>query len=213
MKKNMVLSLTIFFWGYIILSSSGCISIANTPSSRFYMLHAASNGSVMQAFDIPANTVVGVGPVKIPFFLNRPQIVTLNEKNMATFAEFDRWGESLDIALARLINENFSRMLPQANIVIFPWNVFIPVRYQVIADVIQLDCRLDKDLVMVVQWSVVDLENKSILFTKRSDFRRPIDPHNYAGLVEALSTTGSFLSGEMAKAIAETANQQLATSR
>lgn len=185
---------------------AGCLSVPNTPNPRFYTLSAIGAQDAGQKFDIPANTIIGVGPVKIPEYLNRPQIVTQDSNGMLAFAQLDRWGESLDVALERLINEDLIVMFPAATIELFPWNVNVFVRYQVIVNVIQLESELDKDMRFIAQWSVIDLRDKKTLLTKRSQFRQPIQPHTYSGLANALSSACASLSSEIAGALASLAN-------
>jgi uncharacterized lipoprotein YmbA len=120
---------------------------------------------------------------------------------MITFAQFDRWGEPLDLALLSLVSANLSVMLPDATLEISPWNLDIPVKYKVIMDVVRLESRLDKDLSFTVQWSVIDLENKKMMLTKKSEFNQPIEPHNYSGLAKTLSMECASLSGEIAKTL------------
>jgi len=181
---------------------SGCLSVSNSPQSRFYTLHAIFREKVDRKFDIPSGLIIGVGPIKIPEFLNRPQMVTQNESRL-DFAEFDRWGEPLTQAIARIINENLKSMLPDATIETFPWNVFITVKYQVILDFIQIESRLDKDVFFVVQWSLLNLDTKEMMLTKRLTLRQPINGHSYAGLSEALSIAVGSLSRDIAEAVAQ----------
>lgn len=178
----------------------GCISVPNSPTPRFYTLNAMEKSRPEQKFNISSNVIIGVGPVKIPEYLNRPQIVTQNKDKMLTFAQFDRWGESLDLGLERLITENLTAMLSGATLKMFPWNLAIPVRYQVIIEVLQLESELDKDLFFVAQWSVI--ENEKMVLIKTSEFRRPIKPHNYSGLAKALSAVCASLSSEIAGTLA-----------
>lgn len=192
------------FFGLVF---SGCISVPNSPTPRFYMLKTAIDNQACQKFNITSNVIIGLGPVKIPEYQNRPQIVTQNKDRMLTFAEFDRWGEPLDLAVARIINENLIVMLPGVNLQSYPWNLVIPVRYQVIMDVTQLESELDKDLLFTAQWSILDLENKGIVFTKRSEFRQQIKPDNYSGLADTLSLACASLSSEIAEALASLVNQ------
>jgi len=191
---------------FISLILAGCLSASSTPNPRFYALSAVGAQEAGRKFDIPAGMVIGIGPVEIPEYLNRPQMVTQDNSGMLTFAQFDRWGESLDIGLERLINENLIAMLPKATIEPFPWNVNVFVRYQVIISLIRLDSELDKDMQFTAQWSIIDLKDKRVLVTKRSEFRRPIAPHNYSGLAKTLSSISASLSGEIAGALASLAN-------
>lgn len=185
----------------LVLALGGCLAISSSPNARFYALQAMDKSYPGGKFNIPSSVIIGIGPVKVPEYQNRPQIVTQDTNNLLTFAQFDRWGEPLEIALPRLVSANLSVLLPGATLAISPWNLAVPVKYQVIMEVIRLESRLDKDLALTVQWSVVDLENKKAMLTKRSEFSKPIEPHSYAGLVKTLNMECASLSGEIAKAI------------
>lgn len=185
----------------LALAFGGCIATSNSPTPRFYALQAMDESQVSGKFNIPSSIIIGIGPVKIPEYQNRPQIVTQDANNLITFAQFDRWGEPLDLALLRLVAANLSIMLPGVTLATSPWNLDTPVKYQVIMDVIRLESRLDKDLAFTVQWSIIDLENKKMVLTKRLEFSQPIEPHNYSGLARTLSMECAPLSVEIAKTL------------
>lgn len=182
----------------LALALGGCIAISNSPTPRFYSLQAMDESYAGEKFNIPSSVIIGIGPVKIPEYQNRPQIVTQDTNNMITFAQFDRWGEPLELALPRLISANLSVILPGATIETSPWNLAVPVKYQVIMDIFRLESRLDKDMSFTVQWSVIDLENKKMMLIKKSEFSKPIEPHNYSGLAKTLSMECASLSAEIA---------------
>jgi uncharacterized lipoprotein YmbA len=181
---------------------SGCISVPNSPTPRFYVLSAVDGDQVSKKINISSDVLIGVGPVKIPEYQDRPQIVTQGKEKMLTFAQFDRWGESLDLGVARLIGEDLTVMLPGAKFTLHPWNASLSVKYQVVVEIVQLDSELDRDLFLVAQWQVIDVQNTKTLIIKRSEFRQPIIPQNYSGLVKTLSTACASLSSEIAEALA-----------
>lgn len=181
----------------------GCISVPKSPDPRLYMLQAAGKDNVGQRFDVPSDVIIEVGPVKIPGYLDRPQIVTEDKNKMLKFAQFDRWGEPLNSGLAQVITLNLAQALPGASLHVFPYDSSIPFKYQLILDVVQLESELDKDLFFVVQWSIIDAPKNKMLLTKKSEFRQPINPHDYTGLTAALSTACVSLSAEIAEALAK----------
>jgi len=183
------------------MALSGCISPSSTPPPRFYMLSSLSANEGVSTFEIPKDTIIEVGPVKIPDYQNRPQIVTQDKDKMLTVAQFDRWGEALDVGLARALAEDLSVMLPGATVGMFPSNYAIPVNYQVIIDVAQLESELDKDLFFAAQWSVIEPKKNVMLFTRRAEFRRPIEPHNYSGLSKTLGAVCATLSSQIAEGL------------
>jgi hypothetical protein len=185
-----------------VLLAGGCLSVPDSPNPRFYMLQPQGQDQLTQKFDIPSEVIIGIGPVEIPEYLNRPQIVTFNKDSTVRFSEFDRWAESLDFLLAGVVRANLSLMLSGAKFEIYPWNAVMPVKYQVMLEVVQLNAHLDNELVFVVQWSIFDIKNKRIVLIKRSEFRQEINPHNYSTLVEKLSFECGILSSQIAEAIA-----------
>jgi uncharacterized lipoprotein YmbA len=181
---------------------SGCISIPNSPTPRFYALSVVDEGQVSKKISIPSSEVIGIGPLKIPEYLDRPQIVTLDKNKMFQFAQFDRWGQSLDLGLASLIREDLTVIAPGIKMTLYPWNPLIAVKYQVVLEVVQMDSELDKDMFLVVQWTVIDVQNSRTVLIKRSVFRQPVTPPNYSGLANTLSTMCASLSSQIAEALA-----------
>src|SRR5450631_3132830 len=91
-----------YFWLVILcLGLGGCISIPASTTPRFYMLSAINENQVSKKIIIAPDVIIGIGPVKIPEFLDRPQMVTRTKEGMIRFAQFDRWGESLDLGVTR----------------------------------------------------------------------------------------------------------------
>ncbi|MBL7151884.1 MAG: membrane integrity-associated transporter subunit PqiC [Candidatus Omnitrophica bacterium] len=207
MKKCGPFCRNIIACGLLIFVLSGCVSAGSTPNARFYMLKPLGEEEVTQKFDIPSGIIIVVGPVKIPQYLDRPQMVTRDEEGMMNIAQLERWGEPLDSGIARLIIEDLNLILPGANFEVFPCNFAIPLDYQVIAGVMQLDSNLQKDLVFVAQWSIIDADSRKMLFTKRSELVEPIDPHSYSGLADALSKAVASLSAEIGHNLSLLANR------
>lgn len=195
MRQKFSIIVNIFVCAFIL---SGCISVARSPSPRFYRLRSLSSQQAVERIKIPADTLIGVGPVKIPGYLDRPQIVTVNKDQTMAFAQFDRWGESLDLAMARVLDENLTFLLEGSDVQMHPWNMFVPVRFQVTLEVIRMDIDLEKDVELVVQWTMLDIKDKNFVFSQRSVLRVAVEPSNYSGAEHAISTALSKLSSEIA---------------
>lgn len=183
----------------------GCVSISKSPPARFYALQALAPSGAARPIELPP---VGVGPVRVPEYLNRPQIVTQGPDHRLVFAEFDRWGEPLDAALARTVSANLSTLLPKTAIVAHPWNQAVPVKIQVTMDIIRLDSRLDGELCLAVQWSIIETAGRKLLRLKTSEYRRPVEGGNYAGVAAALSGVCAELSAEIAATVSELAKDK-----
>ncbi len=190
--------------GFLLLLSAGCISVTRSPAARFYALQPMeeTGGAQLPGAGGLDNMVVGIGPVTLPEYYYRPQIVTNNSDGTVTFAQFDRWAEPLDRAMARIIARNSAILLPKISTEIFPWDSVNPARYQVSIEVVQLNCRLDGEVLMYMQWSILDTdggENK--LITKRAEYRQAVVSGNYSGLVQAMSAICESSSRDIAQAL------------
>ncbi|MFA5350904.1 MAG: ABC-type transport auxiliary lipoprotein family protein, partial [Candidatus Omnitrophota bacterium] len=78
--------------GLLMFFLSGCISAGSSINPRFYMLKQLGDDEVVQKFNLPSGIITVIGPVAIPQYLDRPQMVTQEDKGMIDIAQFDRWG-------------------------------------------------------------------------------------------------------------------------
>jgi uncharacterized lipoprotein YmbA len=101
-RVNIILSL-------LLLVLSGC---ASTEPSRFYILSSLHGTEAEQVQEESEQGIaIGVGPVKIPAHLNRPQIVTRTSQNELKLAEFDKWAGSFKDGFTRVLAKNLSVLL------------------------------------------------------------------------------------------------------
>ncbi|MDO8662896.1 MAG: PqiC family protein [Candidatus Omnitrophota bacterium] len=195
-KANFLSCAAVVLFVFLI---NGCVSIPSSPTPRFYMPGSITKEQSVEKFEIASGVIVAVGPIRIPAYQDRPQIVTRNKDGTLLFAQFERWGEPLDSGIARLINDDLASLLPAASFQVFPCNFAIPLDYQVIVEVLQLDSELEKDMVFTGQWSIIDAKSRELLLTKRTRISKPINPHNYFGLAQALGDVCFSLSREIAE--------------
>ena len=199
MKKSLFLSCLVISGFVFLLGIAGCLSVPNSPNPRFYMLKAMDRPEAGQVFSVPAGTIISIGPVDVPEYQNRPQIVTQDKNKMLNVAQFDRWGEQLNIAITRILIENLTVLLPDANFELFPASFAIPVNYQVIVDIVQLESNLDNEVFFAAQWSIIRDTDRRMMLNKRYEARQPVKPNSYSGLVKALSDICASFSQEIAK--------------
>lgn len=186
---------------------SGCLSLPSSPVPKFYTLQATGGDQENQKLDIRPKLIIGIGPVEIPEYQNRPQIVTQDKEGLLTFAQFERWGEPLDSGIARLVLEKMTEIFPQVEFQLFPCNFAIPLDYQIIVNVMQLENQMDKGVFLSAQWAIINSKTKKMLLTKRFQAHQEIDPHTYSGIALAISKACSSLSIEIADNLSKISNQ------
>ena len=182
----------------IALLLSGC---GTTKPSRFYTLNPISETeSVATASTDAEYGTIGVGPVNLPQYLDRPQIVTRVSPNRFEIAEFDRWGGALKDDFTRTLAENLARLMPAERIATHPWRRAASIDYQIPLEIVRFDGERGKDLVLNVDWQILANGGDTQLISKRSSFEETVAGTSYDDMVAAQSRA----LGRLAREIAET---------
>ncbi len=178
---------------------SGCGSSAPT---RLYVL----SPSVAQPASMSANGIaVGVGPITLPKYLDRPQMVTQTSANQLTEANLDQWGGDLNDNVTRVLAANLSNILGTERVSLYPWKDRVPMDYQVTMDVAKFESGADGSAELDVFWSIVNPADGSVLEMRRSSYRSSAAPAggpvSYDASAAAMSRDLGLLSQDVAKTI------------
>jgi uncharacterized lipoprotein YmbA len=180
------------------LTVGGCAS----EPSRFYLLSAMpGTGSAASAPSGQHGPTIGVGPVTLPRYVDRPQIAARTGPYEITLAEFDRWAEGLDANFSRVLAENLALLLPSARVVMSPWPRATPIDYQIMVDVTQFLGQVGGECLLIADWTIVKGEGEDVLASGRSRFSASAAGKDYAAIVAAMSQTVASLSQELASTI------------
>jgi uncharacterized protein len=185
-----------------VLSLTGCISIPNSKNPSFYNINPLDETQVGIKLRIPTDPVVLISTAKIPDYLDRPQMVTMDKEGSLDFAQFQRWAEPLDKGLSRVIEENLSLIIPSSKFSAYPWNLDIPVKYRIDLELLDLKADLKNNLEFTVRWMIIDVAENKILILKRSSISQHIDGGSYSAMAKSLSSSCAALSKEIAQALA-----------
>jgi uncharacterized lipoprotein YmbA len=184
------------------LGLAGC---AQSQPTRFYTLSglAAEAGETLPA---PAPDItVGVGPVTLPAYLDRPQLVTRAGSNRMVLADFDSWAEPLDGLFARVLADNLALLLGTDDVLLLPQRRPTPLDYQVEVDVTRFDVDAGGNANLDARWWVYGRRGESLLQSGRSTITEAAPPGDHAAAAAALSRALGAMSTEIAEAIADQA--------
>jgi uncharacterized lipoprotein YmbA len=192
-----------------LLTGNGCSFGAGQPT-RYYVLtpmpRPSANAAAMRLHDV----AIGVGPVQLPQYTNRPQMVTGNTNNELAPAPYEEWAEPLRDNFTRVLAENLSVLLATDRVAVFPWKGPMPIAYQVIVEVMHFLGETGGETSLVALWSIVGSHGREVLVSQRSSFREPAGQQGYEGLAAAMSRTVAALSRDIAAAIMTLAAPQAA---
>jgi hypothetical protein len=174
-----------------------CACAGKSASSKFYVLSPLPQSKPGGA----EGMAIGVYPISMPDYLDRPQIVTRVNDNEIALDEFNRWAEPLKENLYTVLADNLSTLLNSEKVIKTAQRLRVPTALQVGVEVLQFDGALGGDVVLNVKWGLLEEEGKKLLLVKRSFFKEPTGAATYEALVAAQSRAVAALSREIAEAV------------
>ena len=63
----------------------------------------------------------GIGPIHLPDYLDRAQIVSRTSPNRLRVNDFQRWASPLDKDMTRVLAENIKQLTGVENCLVYPW--------------------------------------------------------------------------------------------
>ena len=180
----------------VLLSVSGC---ASAPS-RFYIL-APVAGSPPSATGPSRELAVGVGPVTLPEYLDRPQIVTRTSRHELRLAEFERWAEPLKDNFAQVLKENLAILLPSQRVIAYPWKRATPLDYQLTVAVWRFEWAADGQGELKTRWSLLSGDGQQELLTRTSSYDVRAASEDYPAIVAAMNEALAAFSRDAAAAL------------
>ena len=170
-----------------------------TKPSNFYVLSALPESETAAKTVGNENALaIGIGPITLPIYLDRSQIVTRIDRNELKMDEFNRWAEPLKENFFRVLAENLSVLLNTVDVSIYPRRILRPVDYQVPIDVTRFDVTADGQALLIAYWAILGQDGRKILLKKKSILRADTASMNYKDMV---ATQNQVLS-ELSRAIA-----------
>jgi uncharacterized lipoprotein YmbA len=178
-----------------LLAAGGCglLRGPNVQPTKFYVLTALSQPD---ASPPGRRLVIGLGPVHLPDYLNRPEMVSRVEENQLRFDQVNRWGEPLKDNFVRVVASNLDTLLHLDHIVPFPWYSNTPMDYTVVVNVLRFEPQPSGEVLLSVRWGIGD--GKGHAFVSRdSHFTRPggSPAETAAALSELLAELSSEIAG------------------
>lgn len=178
---------------------SGC---ASSKPTRFYTLSSlVKSETATKTTPTEQDISIGIRPVRLPEYLDRPQIITLTSTNKLKLAEFNKWAEPLNENISRVLMENLSTLLSTDYVFMFPWNRARSVEYRVEVDVIRFEGTLGDRITLKAKWTVFGDYGKKESMTRTTSYTERIEGQDYGAMVAAMSRTLEGLSRDIAHAI------------
>lgn len=173
----------------------GC---ASTPNAQFYTL-----GNATQAPAEARSTLsLALGPIDLPQYLDRPQIVTRDGDNRLKVDEFNRWGGSLEEEMHRVLAAQLVARLGTQRIYAYPSRIVAATDYRLALDIRGFDGTFGGAVVLDVAWSLIDDRTAQVVSVRQASYRGTVNGNDYGAYAAALGALLVQLGDELAADVA-----------
>jgi hypothetical protein len=151
----------------------------SSPPVRYFALSTMDS---VQRQDPDDAVTLGLGPLRMPEYLNRSQLVTRGGGSELEIDEFSRWAEPLTLALHRVVSTDIDNMMHGVIVIAFPWEAVIQddLNFRLIGEVTRFDADQSGRVVLDIQWGISATTGEAAVVIRRSKYEtraaRPDDP-------------------------------------
>lgn len=178
----------LFITGWLV---AGCGSGYPT----FYTLSA--EGSIPSSKGVG----IGVGPVILAEYLDRPNLVIKTGANRIEVAEKHLWAGDLDDSISRVLSVNLGRELNTGNVRVYPWTSDREIDFQIAMDVSEFIAADDGYVYLNASWRIYSLPGRRMIGSDTFAGKEPISRENFDSMVAAQSRLLGRLSKDIATGI------------
>lgn len=193
MKNPMPLSSAMnrFLPVLLALILAGCASSGG--SSVNYYLLTPEKGNIVNKPGLR----VGVGPVELPEYLSRSQVLVQVGNSRVVASREHRWAGPLQKNFTDVLTSNIAYRLGSADVVIYPWESPRSVDRQVVIKVTRFIAS-DSGVHLDARWRLLDRKGDQVKSGTLS-LTEPVNIRDY----DAIVTTMSSLAGRLADRIVQ----------
>ena len=182
---------------------AGCSILTPQPDlSRFYVLSPTVPDTAPASSGARNRLSLGLGPIRFPDYLARPQLVSRLGENQIQFADEERWAEPLERNFARVLGENLAHLLDTERVVTLPAFVSVTVQYEVPMEVLRFESDDRGTIELWARWVVRDPADGRLFHSTESRITETAGGQGTDAVVAAMSRAVGRLSEEIAGAIA-----------
>jgi uncharacterized lipoprotein YmbA len=167
-------------------------------ATRYFVLSASAPASSAPTADPSLGLIVG--PVRLPDYLLRPEIVRRAGENQLEPSSIDRWAEPIDHAMVRILCRDLSSLLPMNTVVAFPLSPPETAILQVDVEIAAFEGDRAGKVRLEGRWTLRDLRTGSQVVRAAR-----LDRASSSAETPAVVASMSALLGDLAAAIAREA--------
>jgi hypothetical protein len=183
------------------LAGPGCLGAS--PPLVFFALAAGSGDAGGPALASRPELGLVVGPLEVPRYLDRPELVTRDGAYRLVPAGAHLWGGSLSNEILRVVADDLGRLLGTARVAVYPAEPRFPADFRILLDVREFEGVPGDHVTLRMRWTVASMRDGRAVFVEESVIEQPIASKSFDDLVGAQSAALGSVNRRIAARIAE----------
>ena len=191
----------------------GCTAFtAITDATRYHVLSPSPEMNSTSRTAL-SSASIGVGPIVIPGYLDRLQIVTRGANDEVEISTYHRWAEPLDSGIAETLAEDLAAQIANERVAVFPWRggVARVLDYQVAVVVLRFDGSPGRQVTLDARWRLLGKDGRELAL-KRSTINEPVTGEGYEPLIRGMSRAIAALARDIGSELRSRADARAAGS-
>jgi uncharacterized lipoprotein YmbA len=185
----------------LMMVVTGCAG--PSQPTRFYRLDGAVISE--QMIDLkpqPGLIRIGIAPVEVAGYLDRPQMVERQSTHRLELYEFDHWAGSLQENLLSLLSDQLQQQLRDMQVIAYPWPASMAPDYDLNLSINRFE-RVSGQIVLQGRWSLTQRRSSQIVMMQQIRLKEPFSGSGVEASISAASQVVKRLSEHMASEIRE----------
>lgn len=173
---------------------AGCRWPGESAPTRHWLLSSSAGTRATETFVVS----VGIGPVQLPDYLNRAELIERVGPNELLAHNFDLWAERLDVNFRDVLADDLASLVPGIAVVPFPWKGPAAVEYRLAVLVSRFEFdQARNEVVLIGGWGLSQAAGARIA-SEGQTIILPVEGND----IEAITAGMSLAVREFAKSIA-----------
>lgn len=185
----------------MLIVGTGCFNTSRPVA--FYTLSPLTQRVEPSVPGIATQWVIGVGPVELPEYLDRLDLVTRISPNRVVIHASHRWAAPLQSEVLRVLADDLALQTGAREVLVIPWESRLEPDLRITIRIQAFEGKLGGQIRLKAAWSLTPAQADQSALQHVSDIEVSTAGSSFEDLVAAMGKALGRLSTEMAAAVAK----------
>lgn len=189
----------------IVVLCYGCQSVGTAVD--YYTLQSSREAVKPAENKQLSQWVVGLGPLELPDYLDRFEIITRTSPNRLDINEGHRWAGPLKSEITRILAADLERLTGVNHVAVFPWTTSTEPDLRFRIKIHTFEGRPGGTVKLKASWSLTPAQSQSPALRRVTHIEEQVRGNRIEDMITAMGIALSGLSREMADAVGKAGSQ------